>query len=172
MLLRNWKNLTNGQRWFGPRRLSVNRSPSSITQRIRSPLIPARLKDRDLGKDRGPSLRYLWIGFGWLFVGLGVIGIALPLLPTTPFLLLAALCFSRGSEKIHSWLLNHPTLGPPIHDWQTNRAISRRSKVVASLSMIALLIVTPLVGAPLWAAALQGAVLCVVATFLWTRREP
>lgn len=118
------------------------------------------------------SLRYLWIGFGWLFVGLGVLGIALPLLPTTPFLLLAALCFSRGSKKIHSWLLNHPTLGPPIHDWQANRAISRRSKVVATLSMLVLLIITPLVGAPLWAAALQAAVLCVVAAFLWTRREP
>lgn len=117
-------------------------------------------------------MRYLWIGFGWLFVGLGVVGIVLPLLPTTPFLLLAALCFSRGSEKIHGWLLNHPTLGPPIHDWQSNRAISRRSKVVATLSMLALLIITPLVGAPLWAAALQGVVLCIVATFLWTRREP
>jgi uncharacterized membrane protein YbaN (DUF454 family) len=118
------------------------------------------------------SLRYLWIGFGWLFVGLGVLGIALPLLPTTPFLLLAALCFSRGSEKIHRWLLNHPTLGPPIQDWQTNRAISRRSKVIATLSMLVLLIITPLVGAPLWAAALQAVILCVVGGFLWTRREP
>ena len=125
-----------------------------------------------LARIEASSLRYRWIGFGWLFVGLGVLGIALPLLPTTPFLLLAALCFSRGSEKIHSWLLNHPTLGPPIHDWQANRAVSRRSKAVATLSMLVLLIITPLVGAPLWAAALQAAVLSVVAAFLWTRREP
>lgn len=117
-------------------------------------------------------MKYLWIGFGWLFVGLGVVGIALPLLPTTPFLLLAALCFSRGSEKIHSWLLDHPTLGPPIQDWQNNRAISRRSKVVATVSMLLLLIITPLVGAPPWAAALQGVVLCIVAAFLWNQREP
>lgn len=117
-------------------------------------------------------MRYLWIGFGWLFVGLGVLGIALPLLPTTPFLLLAALCFSRGSEKIHNWLLNHPTLGPPIHDWQAHRAISRRSKVVATISMLVLLVITPLVGAPLWAAALQAVVLCIVGAFLWSRPEP
>lgn len=117
-------------------------------------------------------MKYLWISLGWLFVGLGVIGIALPLLPTTPFLLLAALCFSRGSEKIHQWLLNHPTFGPPIHDWQSKRAISRRSKVIASASMLVLLIITPLVGAPLWAAGLQGVVLLIVATFLWRQPEP
>lgn len=117
-------------------------------------------------------MRYLWIGLGWLFVGLGVVGIALPLLPTTPFLLLAALCFSRGSEKIHGWLINHPTLGPPIHDWQNKRAISRRTKVVASASMLVLLVITPLVGAPPWAAALQGVVLLIVAAFLWRQPEP
>ncbi len=117
-------------------------------------------------------MRFLWIGFGWLFVGLGVLGIALPLLPTTPFLLLAAVCFSRGSEKIHSWLLNHPTLGPPIHDWQTHRAISRRSKVIATASMLVLAIITPLVGAPLWAAAVQAVVLCIVGTILWSQKEP
>ena len=97
-------------------------------------------------------MKYLWISLGWLFVGLGVIGIALPLLPTTPFLLLAALCFSRGSEKIHQWLLNHPTFGPPILDWQNKRAISRRSKVVASVAMLLRLGITQRVGGPLWAA--------------------
>lgn len=105
-------------------------------------------------------------------MGLGVLGIALPLLPTTPFLLLAALCFSRGSERIHQWLLSHPTLGPPILDWQNKRAIARRTKVVASISMLVLLIITPAVGAPLWAAGLQTVVLLVVAAFLWRQPEP
>ena len=116
-------------------------------------------------------MRYLWVSLGWLFVALGVIGIALPLLPTTPFLLLAALCFGKGSEKVHHWLLNHPTLGPPILDWQNKRAISRRSKVIASVSMLLLLAITPLVGAPLWAAGLQAVVLAIVATFLWRQPE-
>ncbi len=114
----------------------------------------------------------MWISLGWLFVGLGVVGIALPLLPTTPFLLLAALCFSKGSEKIYQWLVNHPTLGPPITDWQDKRAISRRSKVVASITMLVLLVITPLVGAPPWAAAVQAVVLVAVATFLWRQPEP
>jgi hypothetical protein len=58
-------------------------------------------------------MKYIWIGLGWLFVLLGVAGIVLPLLPTTPYLLLAAICFSRGSQRMHDWLVNHPTLGPP-----------------------------------------------------------
>jgi uncharacterized membrane protein YbaN (DUF454 family) len=69
-------------------------------------------------------------------------------------------------------LLNHLTFGPPIRDWQNKRAVSRRSKVVASVSMLVLLVITPLVGAPLWAAGLQGVVLLIVATFLWRQPEP
>ena len=118
------------------------------------------------------SLKYLWIGFGWFFVVLGLIGIALPLLPTTPFLLLAAVCFSKGSDNIYRWLINHPTLGPPIVNWREKRAITRRSKIVATLSMLVLLVITPLVGAPWWAAAVQAAVLTVVAIFLWRQAEP
>lgn len=114
----------------------------------------------------------MWIGFGWFFVVLGLIGIALPLLPTTPFLLLAAVCFSKGSDNIYRWLINHPTLGPPIINWREKRAITRRSKIVATLSMLVLLAITPLVGAPWWAAAVQAAVLTVVAIFLWRQAEP
>lgn len=118
------------------------------------------------------SLKYLWIGLGWFFVVLGLIGIALPLLPTTPFLLLAAICFSKGSDNIYRWLINHPTLGPPIVNWREKRAITRRSKIVATLSMLILLVITPLVGAPWWAAAVQAAVLTMVAIFLWRQAEP
>ena len=117
------------------------------------------------------SLKYLWIGFGWFFFALGLIGIALPLLPTTPFLLLAAVCFSKGSDNIYRWLINHPTLGPPIINWREKRAITRRSKIVATVSMLVLLVITPLVGAPWWAAAAQGGVLTVVAIFLWRQAE-
>jgi hypothetical protein len=118
------------------------------------------------------SLKYLWIGLGWLFVALGLVGIALPLLPTTPFLLLAALCFSRGSDKIYQWLITHPTLGPPIIDWREKRAITRRSKIVATASMLILLVITLMVGAPQWAAGVQAVILSFVATFLWRQAEP
>ena len=118
------------------------------------------------------NLKYLWIGFGWFFIALGLIGIALPLLPTTPFFLLAAICFSKGSEQIYCWLINHPTLGPSIINWREKRAITRRSKIVATLSMLVLLVITPLVGAPWWVVAFQASVLTVVAIFLWRQSEP
>jgi uncharacterized membrane protein YbaN (DUF454 family) len=80
---------------------------------------------------------WLLLGTGWLSLALGVIGIFLPLLPTVPFLLLASACFARSSPRFHSWLLNHPTLGPPIVDWQQHRRIRPRAKIMA-LSMMAL----------------------------------
>lgn len=80
--------------------------------------------------------RYFFIILGGFFLLLGLIGIFLPLLPTTPFLILTAICFNKGSEKFHSWLLNHRLLGPPILDWQKNRVIKRKFKVLATVMML------------------------------------
>lgn len=117
-------------------------------------------------------MKYIWIGLGWLFVLLGVAGIVLPLLPTTPFLLLAAICFSRGSQRMHDWLVNHPTLGPPIVNWQTNRTITRKIKVLALLSMGGLLGISLLLGINEKVLLLQGVVLSIVGIFLWRQKEP
>lgn len=75
--------------------------------------------------------KWLLIVLGWLFVIIGVIGIFLPILPTTPFLLLAASCFANSSEKFHSWLLNSPVFGVIIQDWQKHRYIKKRTKIWA-----------------------------------------
>ena len=83
--------------------------------------------------------RWLLLSLGWLFVGLGVVGIFLPLLPTTPFLLLAALCFSRSSERWHAWLLSRPHLGPMIRDWDEKGAIRPRAKSTAIFLMAAMM---------------------------------
>lgn len=115
--------------------------------------------------------KYLWMGLGWISVGLGVVGIFLPLVPTTPFLLLAAFAFSKGSERLHDWLLTHPKLGPPIHNWQQHGAVSRKIKVVASTAMLLLLVLSVAMGAPGWVIASQAVVLCGVALFLWSRPE-
>jgi uncharacterized protein len=68
-------------------------------------------------------------------VGLGVLGLFLPLLPTVPFLLLASICFSKGSKHFQSWLLNHPKLGPPVRDWQQHQVIRPKAKWWGTLGL-------------------------------------
>jgi uncharacterized membrane protein YbaN (DUF454 family) len=76
--------------------------------------------------------KLFFAGCGWVFVLVGVIGIFIPLLPTTPFLLLAAFCFHKSSERFHGWLLNHKVLGPPVKNWTEHRIISKKAKVTAT----------------------------------------
>ena len=73
---------------------------------------------------------------GFIALGLAILGIPLPVLPTTPFLLLSAWFFARSSEKWHKWLLANNTFGPIIQNWEENRAISVRTKIVAISSMV------------------------------------
>lgn len=87
---------------------------------------------------RAPSaLRALFMTLGLLFTGLGFVGIFLPVLPTTPFLILAAACFTRSSARLEGWLLGHPRLGPPLRDWRARGAIPLRGKIASALGMIA-----------------------------------
>jgi uncharacterized membrane protein YbaN (DUF454 family) len=79
--------------------------------------------------------RVAWAGAGSVCLLLGIAGIFLPLLPTTPFVLLAAFCFSRGSRRVERWMLEHPRFGPMVRDWRTRRAVPRRAKQLASVMM-------------------------------------
>lgn len=115
--------------------------------------------------------RPLFLGFGWFFVALGVVGIALPLLPTTPFLLLAALCFGRGSPRTRAWLVEHPRLGPPIRDWEERGAISRRAKLLACGAMAASLGLGLALHLPRYALVLQALCLGGAAIFILTRPD-
>ena len=76
-------------------------------------------------------VRALLLAAGTLCVALGVIGIFVPVLPTTPFLLLAAACYARASERFYLWLVRNPTFGPTIREWRRHRSIPYRTKVVA-----------------------------------------
>lgn len=80
--------------------------------------------------------RYFFLTIGCFFLLLGIVGIFVPLLPTTPFLILTAICFNKGSAKFHKWLLNHRIFGPPIIDWQKNHVIQRKYKVLATVMML------------------------------------
>lgn len=82
-------------------------------------------------------LRPVWLAAGALALALGVVGIFLPLLPTTPFVLLAAFCFARGSERWEAWLLHHPRLGPLVRDWREHHAVPLRAKQLATVMMAA-----------------------------------
>lgn len=88
-------------------------------------------------------MRYVWFSCGAISLILGVIGIFVPLLPTTPFVLLAAACFSKSSKKWHMWLLKHRIFGPMIYKWEKHGAISFRVKCLA-LSMLWTMISYPL----------------------------
>ncbi|OEO24226.1 hypothetical protein AX279_20650 [Pseudomonas sp. J237] len=81
--------------------------------------------------NRNPLVRYALLAIGWLSVALGVIGIFLPVLPTTPFLLLAAACFMRSSERFYLWLTSHPHLGPWIRDYLDGEGIPLKGKIYA-----------------------------------------
>lgn len=78
-------------------------------------------------------IRLVFAGLGLLFMALGVLGVFLPVLPTTPFMLLAAACFARSSRRIHHWLLSNPTFGPIIDEWHTYRSMPYRAKRTALL---------------------------------------
>src|SRR6185503_12288997 len=84
-------------------------------------------------------MKWIYNGVGAICVGLAFLGVFLPLLPTTPFLLLAAFCFSRGSERMHRWLVEHPTMGPIIVDWNQNRVIRPRVKRLATIMLVVLM---------------------------------
>lgn len=75
--------------------------------------------------------KFVLIGIGWIAVGLGFIGAFLPLLPTTPFLLVAAWAFAHSSPRFRRWLLEHRLFGPMIEDWRQNGAIPLRAKILA-----------------------------------------
>ena len=92
--------------------------------------------------------RPLWLLLGITSLALGIVGVVLPLLPTTPFVLLSAYCFARSSPRLHDWLIGHRIFGPLIHNWERHKAISPRAKVMAVLSMAGVLGMSVAVGAP------------------------
>ncbi len=116
--------------------------------------------------------RAAWLTLGLVAIALGALGVVLPLLPTTPFLLVAAFAFARSSDRWHAWLMSHKIFGPMIRNWQAHGAISRRTKIVSVLSMLALLGLSYALNVSWPVLAIQAAVLSASATFILTRPRP
>ncbi len=116
-------------------------------------------------------MKLLWLTLGLLSFALGLIGVPLPLLPTVPFMLLAAFCFARSSERLHSWLLSHSYFGPAILDWQRNGAINRRVKWISTASLVLVLTMSIVFQIKPAVIIIQIITLTCVAIFIWTRPE-
>ncbi|WP_347138283.1 YbaN family protein [Paracoccus sp. SSK6] len=114
-------------------------------------------------------MRGMWYALGMAALVLGVVGIALPVLPTVPFLLLAAAAFARSSPRLERRILNHPTYGPPVRAWRERGAIGRLAKTWAVLAMVGGVGFSWLVGMPGWVVAAQAAVCMAIGAYVVTR---
>ncbi|MBP6737912.1 MAG: YbaN family protein [Rhodobacteraceae bacterium] len=114
-------------------------------------------------------MRALWLGLGLLAVALGALGVMLPVLPTTPFMLLAAGCFAKSSPRLHDWLITHRIFGPPLRNWAERGAIAPGAKRAAALAMAGVFALSLVLRLPLWALAVQGVAMGGALTFILTR---
>ena len=117
-------------------------------------------------------LRILWTIAGGVSLAIGAAGIILPLVPTTPLLLLSAFCFSRSSPRLELWLIEHPRLGPPIRDWRAEGAISKRAKIIALFTIAATFALSVALQLPLHVLLIQAIVLGAVTIFIAPRPAP
>lgn len=114
--------------------------------------------------------RHFYFVGGWASLALGAIGAFLPLLPTVPFVILAAFCFARSSPKWEAWLLGHKHFGPHIRAWREKGAISRRGKKAALLTFLVSILLSVLLSPWPWFLVPVAAML-ISGTWIWTRPE-
>jgi uncharacterized protein len=116
--------------------------------------------------------KHLFISLGWLCVVLGLIGAVLPVLPTTPFLILALLLFSNSSPRFHAMLLNHPWFGPTLQQWESNKSLARATKKKATgLIILTFGLSIYLVSPNLWLQLMLVALCMALLIFIWRLKE-
>lgn len=123
-------------------------------------------------RSRHAGVRLAWLLVGCLAVALAAIGVVLPLLPTTPFVLVAAFAFMRSSRRLHTWLIEHRVFGPLIADWRRYGAIRRPTKVIGIASMAGVFALSVLLDVSAVVLTIQASVLTVCAIFVASRPEP
>lgn len=116
--------------------------------------------------------RWAWWLLAYASLGTGIVGIFVPGLPTTVFILISAWAASHGSERLHAWLLAHRRFGPVIRDWQAHGAVSRRAKWMATLTMVVCAAIMLWCVPVAWVKAFSIGSMAVVGVWLWLRPLP
>lgn len=118
------------------------------------------------------AARYLLLIFAVLCLALGIVGIFIPGLPTTVFILMAGWAAARSSPRFSEWLESHRIFGPMLRDWRRHGAVSLKSKITATVMMTACAAILFLTSSRIWLAETITAVMAVVLMWLWLRPEP
>ena len=116
-------------------------------------------------------LRPLYFGIGVFCLVLGLVGVFVPGLPTTIFLIIALWAFSRSSQAFHDWLWQHPRFGPSLKAWSEHRVVPRRAKIAAGLMMAASVAIMAALGSPLWVTILVAAICLGVMAYIAPKPE-
>lgn len=134
---------------------------------------PERPEHPDAPPARPPvRFRWAWWLLAYVSLGTGIVGIFVPGLPTTVFILISAWAASRGSERLHTWLLQHPRFGPAIGNWQAHGAVSRKGKWMATVTMAVCAGIMLWCVPVAWVKWLSIGCMTLVAAWLWRRPLP
>lgn len=118
------------------------------------------------------SKNLILILLGWFFFALGFIGVFLPVMPTTPFMIVAAACFSKGSPRLHAWLLRQKYIGASIKLWEDHRIIPRKAKVMSTLLILCgLVFPLTILKLPLWGILALIITLFSIIAWVWMQRD-
>ena len=114
--------------------------------------------------------KMIYLIIGHLCLILGIVGAFIPVLPTTPFLLLAAFLYSQSSPKLHNWIISHKYLGPPVKDWQDRGVIGLKAKMIATVMIVLVIgLRFPSLAVNTWIKVSATIILMAVLIFIWTR---
>jgi uncharacterized membrane protein YbaN (DUF454 family) len=139
---------------------------------MRESSVPECVGEDDRQRLAHPGVRWLWLALGHCSVGVGAVGAFVPLLPTTPLMLLAAWAYARSSPALRHWLHTHPRFGFYIRAWQVEGAIPTRAKIAAVVAMAASFAIAWHGGASDYALLGLGATLTCVGLYVATRPAP
>lgn len=116
-------------------------------------------------------MRVFWIALGLSALVLGIIGVLLPVLPTTPFVILAAFAFGKGSDRLRGWLVNNAIFGPMIREWEAHGAIAPRYKRIAYMFMALAFLGSLIAGVRPVILFVQAVCLSSAGLYIWTRPD-